>query len=160
MRFFGPLRDLTPAAPTCRRGFWRGVSVPDPTPTGVSPMSMLDSVAEQLRQDTAAVRLHRSRFGARKSITKEQRTSAASLFYAKADMLSASKKLLDTKAEAYKNVTGILSKAVEAWKLCTVPYPEPGIRLIKRERVEAFQNQMIGLQAELDQAVAGLQDAY
>lgn len=123
-------------------------------------MSMIDSVAEQLRQDTAAVRLSRSRFGAKKAITKEQRDSAASIFYAEANMLSASKKLLDTKAEAYKNVTAILSRAVETWKFFTVPYPESGIRLIKRERVESFQNQMIGLQAELDQAVAALNDEY
>jgi len=123
-------------------------------------MSMIDSVAEQLRQDTAAVRLSQSRFGARKAITKEQRGSAASIFSAEANMLSASKKLLDTKAETYKNVTAILSRAKETWKFFTVPYPEDGIRLIKRERVESFQNQMIGLQAELDQAVAALQDDY
>lgn len=123
-------------------------------------MSMIDAVAQQLREDTAAVRLSRSRFGAKKAITKEQRSSAASIFYAEANMLSASKKLLDTKAPAYKSVTGILSRATELWKSYTVPYPEDGVRLIQRQRVESFQNQMIGLRAELDQAVAALQDEY
>lgn len=120
----------------------------------------MSEFADNLRQQTAAVRLHRSRFGARKAIDKKQKERAAGLFYAEGDMLSASKKLLDTKDKSYCAVTGILSRATELWKSYTVPYPEPGIRLIRRDRVEGFSNAMVGLNAELDQAVAALSENY
>ena len=120
----------------------------------------MSEFADKLREQTAAVRLHRSRFGARKAISKDQKQRAASLFYAENDMLSASKKLLDTKDTTYRAVTSILSQAAETWKSYSVPFPEPGIRLIRRDRIEGYNNAMVGLVAQLDQAVAALNVNY
>ena len=56
----------------------------------------------------AAVRVSLSWFGTRKSLTSEQRTQAADTFGAEGAFLSAGKKLLDTKHEAYKAVTAVI----------------------------------------------------
>lgn len=121
-------------------------------------MSMIQEIADQLRLDTAAVRLRKTKFGTTKAMSKQQRESAADVFSADGEFVRASKKLLNTKDDAYKAVTSILSRANSVWKESTVPYPEDGIRLIKRERIEAFQSKMLSLTAELDQAVAALND--
>ncbi len=50
--------------------------------------------------------------------------------------LSAGKKLLDTSHPAFKQVTQIKGRAVQYWKGMTLPYPEPGIRLLPQNAVE------------------------
>jgi hypothetical protein len=55
----------------------------------------------------AAVRVSLSWFGTRKTLTAEQRSQAADTFGAEGAFLSAGKKLLDTKHEAYKGVTTV-----------------------------------------------------
>ena len=42
----------------------------------------------------------------------------------------------------------------------TLPFPEPGVRLIKHDAVEAFAAQMTDFKTELDDAVANLDRHY
>ncbi len=42
------------------------------------------------------------------------------------------KKLLDTKHPAFKTVTAIRGKVQSYWKSLSLPYPEPGVRLIRQ----------------------------
>ena len=51
--------------------------------------------------------------------------------------LSAGKKLLDTRHPAFKAVTGVRSRLLAYWKGMTLPYPEPGIRLIRQADIAA-----------------------
>src|ERR1700735_5348424 len=94
------------------------------------------SSAQWLRDTTAAVRVSFTWHGVRKTPTQEQKNRAAESFGAEGDFLSARKKLLDTTHPAYKEVTSVRGKVSAYWKSLTLPFPEPGIRLIKQHEVE------------------------
>ena len=94
--------------------------------------------ASHLQSDWAGIRLSFSKMGTRKTLSPLQKQTAADSFDAEADYLSAGKKLIDTRDPAFKAVNAVLAKAREAWQECTLPYPEPGIRLIRQDRIEAL----------------------
>ena len=116
--------------------------------------------AERLRTTMAAVRVSLNWFGVRKTLTPEQKAQAAATFAAEGDYLSAAKRLLDTRHPAFKPVTAVKNRAMGYWKSVSLPFPEPGIRLIRQDRVEAFAAQMQEFQEELDEAVRNLDDHY
>jgi hypothetical protein len=118
------------------------------------------SPAQWLRETTAAVRVSFTWLGVRKTLTQEQKNRAAESFGAEGDFLSARKKLLDTNHPAYKEVTSVRGKVSAYWKSLTLPFPEPGVRLIRQHEVEGFNRQMEGYLVELDVAVSQLDDRY
>jgi hypothetical protein len=118
------------------------------------------SSSQWLRETTAAVRVSFTWFGVRKTLTTEQKNQAAESFGAEGEFLSASKKLLDTKHAAYKEVTGVRGKVVAYWKSLTLPFPEPGVRLIRQHEIECFNAQMNSHRDELRAAVRKLDDHY
>jgi hypothetical protein len=118
------------------------------------------SPAQRLRETTAAVRVSFTWLGVRKTLTQEQKNRAAESFGAEGDYLSARKKLLDTNHPAYKVVTGVRGKVSAFWKSLTLPFPEPGIRLIRQHEVEGFDRQMADYRVELDAAVRQLDERY
>jgi hypothetical protein len=112
--------------------------------------------AERLRATMAACRVQFTWWGVQKALTAEQKAQAAQAFDAEGQFLSAGKKLIDTKHTAFRAVTAIRTKIGDYWKGLSLPFPEPGTRLIKLEDVAAFDRQMADYKAELDDAVAGL----
>jgi hypothetical protein len=94
--------------------------------------------AQRLRSTMAAVRVSFTWLGTTKTLSPEQRAQAASAFDAEAQSLSAGKKLLDVRHPAFRSVTAIRGKIGSYWKGLSLPYPEPGVRLIKQDRVEEF----------------------
>ena len=116
--------------------------------------------AERLRRTMAAVRVSIRWFGIRRSLTAEQKAEAAEPFGAEARFLSAGKKLLDNTAPAYKAVTTVRGKVISFWKSMSLPYPEPGIRLIRQDRIDGFTAQMREFQDELAEAVSNLDRHY
>jgi hypothetical protein len=116
--------------------------------------------AQRLRTTMAACRLQFTWFGTRKTLTPEQRARAADTFDADAPFLSAAKKLVDTKHSAFRAVTAIRTRITETWRGLSLPFPEPGVRLIPLEQVEAFDRQMADFKVELDDAVANLDRHY
>ena len=116
--------------------------------------------AQRLRATMAAVRIGFTWFGVRKSLTAEQKAQAADTFGAEGQFVSAGKKLLDTCHPAYKAVTGIRSRILSYWKGISLPYPEPGIRLIRQDDLGAFDVQLSTLKAELSEAVTQLDEHY
>jgi hypothetical protein len=119
-----------------------------------------DSAAHRLRTISAAVRVSIRWLGVRKTLTPEQKSQAAEPFNAEGQYLSARKKLLDTTHPAFKEVTAVRGRVLSFWKGCTLPYPEPGVRLIKQDQVENFQRQMAVFEWELNDAVAKLDGHY
>ena len=119
-----------------------------------------ESPAQRLRFTTAAVRVSFTWLGVRKTLTPEQKSQAAESFGAEGEFLSAGKKLLDTKHPAYKKVTAVRGQVLHFWKGQTLPYPEPGIRLIHQDKIEAFNQQMVDFKDELQEAVAQLDEHY
>ncbi len=125
--------------------------------TTVSPST---SPSQRLRTTFAAVRIAFTWLGTRKTLTTEQKAQAAETFGAEGEFLSAGKKLLDTKHPAFKAVTGVRSRIVSLWKGMSLPYPEPGIRLIRQDQIDTFTEQLTNLKEELDEAVWRLDEHY
>src|SRR3954471_16959036 len=130
------------------------------TPTVLPDASSSLTPAQRLRISTAAVRVSFTWLGVRKTLTPEQKSQAAESFGAEGDYLSARKKLLDTKHPAYKEVTAVRGRVLSFWRGLTLPYPEPGIRLIRQEEVEPFHAKMTEFRGQLDTAVGKLDDHY
>jgi hypothetical protein len=116
--------------------------------------------AHRLRTNTAAVRLSFTWFGVRKSLTTEQKAQAAESFGAEGHCLSAAKRLLDTRHPAFKAVAAVKNRAIGYWRSLSLPYPEAGIRLVRQDQVEPFDEQMNWFQQELADAVAALDERY
>jgi len=108
----------------------------------------------------AAARLSFTWLGVRKSLTSAQKDQAADSFGAEGKFLSAGKKLLDTSHPAFKAVTAIRGRAVAYWKGVSLPFPEPGIRLIRQDAIGTFDEQIGLFRQELDDAVVDLQRHY
>jgi hypothetical protein len=108
----------------------------------------------------AAVRVSFTWLGVRKTLTAEQRAEAAEPFGANAQFLSAGKKLIDTNHPAYKAVTAIRGKVQSYWKSLSLPYPEPGLRLIRQDKIDEFAAKMREFQEELAEAVETLDRRY
>ena len=124
------------------------------------PVATTTTPAHRLRATMAAVRVCFTWFGVRKSLNTEQKSQAADAFGAEGSFLSAGKKLIDTSHAAFKAVTSIRSQTQQFWRSMTVPYPEPGVRLIRRDDLALFEQQMANLRLELDEKVTNLDDHY
>lgn len=116
--------------------------------------------ARRLQQTMAAARVSFTWFGTRRSLTPQQRQEAAEAFSAEGRYVSAGKKLLDTSHPSFKAVTAVRGRAVAYWRGVSLPYPEPGVRLIRQDRVEPFDLQMRELREELAEAVGALDGQY
>ena len=114
------------------------------------------AAAQRLRLNFAATRVSFTWFGTRKTLTTEQKAEAAERFGAETQYLSAAKKLLDNKHEAFQQVTAIRSQIIGFWKGMSLPYPEPGVRLIRQEDIERFNTRMTSFRQELTDAVMNL----
>ena len=104
----------------------------------------------------AALRVGFLWFGIRKTLTPEQRSQAAESFGAEGQFLSAGKKLLDNKHPALRAVNAVKHQVITYWRGVSLPFPEPGIRLIRQQDVSAVQVQLTTLKAELVEAVEQL----
>ena len=116
--------------------------------------------ATQMRKDFAACRLKFNWLGTTKSLSNNQKTQAAESFGADGSAISAGKRLLDTKHDAYKAVTSLKSQITRFWKDNSLAYPEAGIRLIRQNRIEEFQETFDDFKAQLEAAVRRLDDHY
>tara|TARA_R110002111_G_scaffold262878_1_gene342612 strand:+ start:3055 stop:4005 length:951 start_codon:yes stop_codon:yes gene_type:complete len=116
----------------------------------------LTAASTRLRTTMAAARLSFTWLGVRKSLTAMQKNQAADSFGAEGKYLSAGKKLLDTSHPAFKAVTAVRGRAVAYWKGISLPYPEPGIRLIRQSDIQDFDQRMADFRDELDTAVTDL----
>jgi hypothetical protein len=108
----------------------------------------------------AAVRVSLRWFGIRKSLSAEQKSEAADAFGAEGSFLSAGKKLIDTSHPAFKAVTAVRHRIVSLWRSMSLPYVEPGVRLIRQDRIDQFNTRMQELREELDEAVWRLDEHY
>lgn len=129
-----------------------GASAPSP--------SHPQSAARRLQTSFAAVRVSFTWLGVRKTLTPGQKAQAAESFGAEEKYLSAAKKLLDTSNPLFRDVTAVRNRILSYWKGMTLPYPEPGLRLIKQDQVDPFDQQVRSLQEELDHAVQRLDEHY
>src|SRR6476620_10116604 len=127
--------------------------------TSELPLST-DAPAHRLRRTAAAVRVHFTWWGVHKTLTARQKEEVGDACGADARLLTAGKKLVDTRHAAFRKLTAIRTRAVSYWRGLTLPYVEPGVRLIRQADVEPFARTMEGFRRELAGAEADLDSAY
>jgi hypothetical protein len=108
----------------------------------------------------AAMRLSFTWFGTRKTLSTEQKAQAAETFGAAGPFLSAGKKLLDARHAKFKAVSAVKSQASAYFQGVSLPFPEPGIRLVRQGDLEELQRRMSDFRHELDEAVEALEGDY
>ena len=108
----------------------------------------------------AAVRVSIAWLGVRKSLSREQKSQAADTFGADGAFVSAGKKLLDTRHPAFKAVTAVRGRMIHYWKGMSLPFPEPGVRLIRQDQVDTCNDRLGQLRDELEEAVWRLDEHY
>ena len=114
----------------------------------------------RLQAETTAVRLHIHWPGTRKSLSRDQKQQAAGAFDADSRTLSAAKRLFDTSHPSFRAVSAIKMKAGALWKGMTLPYIEPGVRLLRRGDVSHFDDRMNNIRDELAEAVEELNRCF
>ena len=122
-------------------------------------VSLSTSVA-RVRADFAACRVKFRWFGTTKTLSTSQKSQAAESFGAEGKAISAAKRLIDTKNEQYRALTSIKSRINRYWKDSSLAYPEPGIRLIKQDRIDEFNHVLRGYEEELQDGVRLLDDDF
>lgn len=115
---------------------------------------------QRLQQRMAAARLSFTWLGVRKTLTAEQKAQAAETFGAQDSFLSAGKKLLDTSHPAFREVTAVRGQIQSYFRHVSLPYPEPGIRLIRQDQLSTFSDQLCQYRNQLTESVRELDYRY
>ena len=118
------------------------------------------SPASRLRGSFAAVRLSFTWLRVRKTLTAEQKSQTAESFGAEGPYLSATKKLLDTRDTVFRSVTALNGRIVGYWRAVSLPLPEPGLRLIRQDRIQQFDQQLRDFSEALAEAVAEMDQHF
>ena len=120
----------------------------------------LNESASRLRDDFAACRVKFRWFGTTKTLSTAQKTQAAESFGAQGKAISAAKRLIDTKNDRYRALTSVKSTINRYWKDSSLAFPEPGIRLIRHDRIDDFDLKLGRYQQELQTAVGSLEEHF
>jgi hypothetical protein len=118
------------------------------------------SPSQRLRRIAAAVRVHFTWWGTHKTLTNQQKEEVGIAHSADSRLLTAGKKLIDTRHEAFRNLTSLRSRIIHYWKGVTLPFTEPGIRLLRQSDVEVFVHALQGFREELHEAEQALNTAF
>ncbi len=116
--------------------------------------------AERLRRTADAVRVHFTWWGVHRTLTSQQKEEAGDTYGADARFLTAGKKIIDVRHQAFRRLTSIRSRAVNYWRGLTLPFVESGVRLIRQTDIESFVQAMEGFRDELVQGEADLDAVY
>src|SRR5712672_2864908 len=101
------------------------------------PPRSADAPAQRLRRTAAAVRVHFTWWGVHRTLTAQQKEEVGLTYDADSRFITAGKKLVDTSHKAFRSLTSIRTRIVNYWRGLTLPYVEPGIRLIRQADIEA-----------------------
>lgn len=119
-----------------------------------------DNPAQRLRRIAAAVRVSFTWWGVHRMLNAQQREEMGDAYAADTRFLTAGKKIIDVKHDAFRKLTSIRSRVISFWRGLTLPYVEPGVRLIRQADIEAFVHTMQGFRAELIEAEGSLNAVY
>jgi hypothetical protein len=124
------------------------------------PLATESNPAQRLRRMAAAVRVHFTWWGVHRTLTSQQKEEVGDAYGADARLLSAGKKIIDVRHEAFRKLTSVRSRIVSYWRGLTLPYVEPGVRLIRQADIDSFVHSMEGFKEELIEAEADLNTVY
>ena len=119
-----------------------------------------EGAAQRLRRTAAAARVTLHWWGTHRALTAGQREEIGAATAADARLLTAGKRLVDTRHEAFRRLTSVRTRITGYWRGVSLPYVEPGVRLIRQADVPAFAHALEGFREELHEAEAQLNAAY
>jgi hypothetical protein len=119
-----------------------------------------ESPAQRLRRTAAAVRVMLHWWGVHRALTAQQKEEFGSVTFADARFLTAGKKLVDVRHEAFRRLTSVRTRITNYWRGISLPYVEPGMRLIRQADIPAFIHTMEGFRDELREAEEQLNAVY
>jgi hypothetical protein len=119
-----------------------------------------EAASRRLRRTAAAVRVLLHWWGVHRALTSEQKEAFGATTAADARLLTAGKKLVDTRHEAFRRLTSVRTRITSYWRGISLPYVEQGIRLIRQSDIEAFIHTMEGFRGELAGAETDLAAVY
>jgi hypothetical protein len=99
-------------------------------------------------------------WGVHRALTAQQKEEFGAITSADARFLTAGKKLVDTRHESFRRLTSIRTRISNYWRGISLPYVEPGMRLIRQSDIPSFVHTMEGFREELREAEAQLNDVY
>lgn len=116
--------------------------------------------AQHLRQIAAAVRVTFTWWGVHRTLTSQQKEEVGDVCGADVRFLTAGKKIVDVRHEAFRRLTSTRHAIVRYWRDLSLPYVEPGVRLIRQSDVDGFVSTMKDFQQELTTAERELNAVY
>jgi hypothetical protein len=116
--------------------------------------------AQRLRAVAAAVRVAFRWWGVHKSLTTAQKEEVGDAYGADARLMSAGKKIIDVRHDAFRRLTSVRTRIVTHWRGLTLPYVEPGVRLIRQADIAGFAAAMEDFRGELTAAETALAAEY
>jgi hypothetical protein len=119
-----------------------------------------ESPAQRLRRTAAAVRVLLHWWGVHRALTAQQKEEFGAVTAADARFLTAGKKLVDTRHEAFRRLTSVRTRITSYWRGISLPYVEPGVRLIRQADIAAFVHTVEGFRDELHEAEGQLNAVY
>ena len=119
-----------------------------------------EGAAQRLRRTAAAARVMLHWWGTHRALTATQREEIGAAAAADARLLTAGKRLVDTRHQAFRRFTSVRSRITSYWRGVSLPYVEPGVRLLRQADVPAFAHAMEGFRDELREAEEQLNAAY
>ena len=119
-----------------------------------------EGAAQRLRRTAAAARVMLHWWGTHRALTASQREEIGAAAAADARLLTAGKRLVDTRHEAFRRLSSVRTRITGYWRGVSLPYVEPGVRLLRQADVPAFAHAMEGFRDELREAEEQLNAAY
>jgi hypothetical protein len=119
-----------------------------------------ESPAHRLRRTAAAIHLVVHWWGVHRSLSTQQKEEVSAGYAADVRFLTAGKKIIDTRHEAVRRLSSIKTRLGNYWRGLTLPFTEPGIRLIRQSEIGPFVHTMEGFRDELTNAEIDLNAVY
>ena len=119
-----------------------------------------ENPAQRLRRTAAAVRVMLHWWGVHRALTAQQKEEFGAVTSADARFLTAGKKLVDVRHEAFRRLTSVRTRITNYWRGISLPYVERGVRLIRQADIPAFVHTMEGFRDELREAEEQLNAVY
>ena len=115
------------------------------------------AMGEATREQCIGCRLAFTWLGQSRAVYGANLRAAAEVFGAESSALRLSKKLLDARHPAVRALTTLRGDARERWVLRTLPFPEVGVRLLRRDRVDELAGECAGFASQIRDAAMRLQ---
>jgi hypothetical protein len=113
---------------------------------------------QKLKESTLATRVKFHWLGVNRKMEQGWKSEMAKMIEADEDSLSIQKRIFNMKIPVLKEMTKIRNSIKEYWDKATLPYIEEGVRLLKKDDLEEFNNTMKDWQEELNKAAHSVQN--